>query len=213
METSPLKYPRRPFVGAHWALPVLLLSLWVLLFFSRQCDVEGARYPEVILATITTCIAFWTNHIRVGHIYGISKIATLVSSALYDLFLFLLLIVTSVIAVSIVMPTVNCNRSKANIYQLFGHADHVRAEINKRFVQQNTLNEIGVGLNLGFPERRAKDIGIVTSDGTIIMASQDPPATIVLQPVTGGKELTWKCLGFPTKYVSSSCQFAIPKSD
>ena len=174
---------------------------------------EGTRYPEVILATITTCIAFWTNHIRVGYIDGISNIAALIGSALYDLFLFSLLIVASVIAISIVVPTVDCNRSKANIYQLFGHADHVRAEINKRFIQQNTLNGIGVGLYLGFPERRAKDIGIVTNDGTIIMASEDPPATIVLQPIIGGKELTWKCLGFPIKYVSSSCQFAVPKSD
>ena len=205
-------HPRRPFSGAHWALPVLLLILWTLLFYSRQCA-EGPNYSVVILTTITCCIAFWTNHLRVGHIDGIGKLASLVGSALYDLFLFLLLAIALLFATSVFMPTVNCNRSKANVYQLFGYADSVRSEINQRFVQQNTLNGIGVGLHIDFTEHLENDIGIVTNDGTIIVASEDPSVTIVLQPVIGNKELTWKCLGYPAKYVSSLCQFAVPKTN
>lgn len=207
MEVTSLKHQRRPFPGAHWSLLVLLLALWAVSLYATGSG-AGSRCLAVILATLiclTCCIAFWTNHLRVGHIHGIGNVVDLVAGALYDLFVFFLL----VMLITIAMPTIDGNPSKANAYKLFSIADPIRTEIGKRFVQQKTLTGVGSGLHIEFAGK-GKVTGVVTDDGVIIVTSEEPASALILQPVIGNKELSWKCFEFPKKY---ACHFAGPTGE
>lgn len=201
MEVTSLKHQGRPFPGAHWALWVVLLALWAVSLYTTGSG-DGSRYLAAILATLTICIAFWTNHFHVGHVRNIGNLAKVVAGALSDLFVFFLLLIVIAIAV----PNIDGNPSKANAYRLFSIADPIRTEIGKRFEQRKTLNGVGSGLNIDFAGN-GNVTGVVTDDGIIIVTSEKPAAALILQPVIGNKELSWKCLEYPKRY---ACHFAEP---
>ncbi len=99
---------RRPFAGIHWILPVAILLLSEFSFYTRKC-VEGPRYFEVILATVTICMAFWASRTRMGPVQGMGKALAIVGGALADLLMLFLL----VILFSIPAPALDCGtRSK-----------------------------------------------------------------------------------------------------
>jgi len=79
-----------------------------------------------------------------------------------------------------------------------------RSEIDKRFELGKTLTNIGRGLQVT-PSARVKT-GLVTSDGTIVVGSEDPPAIMFFTPVPVDGNLQWTCRGVPEKYLPQSCK-------
>lgn len=88
--------------------------------------------------------------------------------------------------------------------KLFVMAAPARAEIVQRAVQRQTIAGVGAGLIIPVSGRLKK--GLITKNGTIIMASDDPPAVVVLEPNLSNQEMNWKCSGYPAKYMPVMCR-------
>ena len=204
MRDTLLRQLRRPFSNAHWTLLFGLTLAWELLLWLQPCK-EPPYYIEVTAAALTVCIAFWLNHLRESPVSNLRSIASVIMGAGYDLIIFALLALVVAFPIVVVMPTYYCYSSRAKVSELVLSASNSRDEINNRFVVQKTLQNVGAGLQLHL-NNRAKG-GLITNDGTIVVAGEDPPAVVVLSPILHSDgTVTWKCMGFPAKYMPFSCR-------
>lgn len=69
---------------------VILLVLWELALTGQQCR-EDPRYFEVVLATVTLCIAFWAAGLRKEPLATWWRVLRVFVFALYDICAFALL--------------------------------------------------------------------------------------------------------------------------
>jgi type IV pilus assembly protein PilA len=203
MQSTLLRPLRRPFSNAHWFLLLSLVFAWELLLWFQPCK-ESPHYFEVTGATITVCIALWLNHLREAPANSWRSIASIVMGATYDLITFALLALLVALPIVLVMPEYDCYTPRTKVSELILSASNNRVEITNRLAVQKTLRNVGVGLQLDIGNR-AKG-GLITNDGTIIIASEDPPAVVILSPTLSEGTVTWKCMGFPLKYMPISCR-------
>ena len=54
--------------------------------------------------------------------------------------------------------------------------------------------------------------GLAGLDGQIVLASQEPPAVVIMQPVTQDGALGWKCSGEPRELMPETCKDAFSPS-
>lgn len=193
----------RPFPNAHWALPALLVLLWEFVIFGQPCK-EGPRYLEVALLSTTICIALWSSHFRMAPDSMASRFIKFILGALYDLGSLLLIVVVVGIPLAVITPTYQCYTNRAKISERLLYSSSLREQINERALQNNSLANVGAGLEVK-PSGRTKG-GLVMKDGVILVYGEDPPAVIVLMPTYENGAVTWKCTGFPLKYMPASCR-------
>jgi hypothetical protein len=80
----------------------------------------------------------------------------------------------------------------------------LRTTIGERALAKKSLENGGEGMKI-VPSGRVKG-GVVTKDGSIILASDEPPAVVVLTPEFQNSKVQWKCIGFPTKIMPATCR-------
>ena len=161
---------------------------------------SGTRYPEVILGTVTSCVAIWVNHLRVGSIQSVYNVINIFSGVLYDLLVFFVVLVFLLYP----MGTVDCYTPKAKVSELIRATSQAQEEINKRISQHQSITAAGAGLQIEL-SGRVKE-GFISNDGVIVVAGEDPPAVVIFQPTFASGVVTWKCSGLPKKHMPSSCQ-------
>ena len=133
----------------------------------------------------------------------IKKIADgfrLLALATYDL----IAIVVLGALLTIPFPHYDCYTSRAKVLELIVASSHSRHMMSERFDKSKSLRAIGEGLTIE-KSKRVKE-GLVTEDGIIILASDDPPAIVLVSPMAVDGQLTWKCRGVPRKFTPISCK-------
>jgi hypothetical protein len=146
-------------------------------------------------------VALWVNHLRVGSVQSFYNVINVLAGALYDLLVFFLILLILVLPM---MSTTDCYTPRAKVTELLRAANNVHEDINKRISQHQSITAAGVGLQIEL-SGRVKE-GFVSSDGVIVVAGEDPPAVVIFQPTFANGEVTWKCSGFPKKYMPPLCR-------
>jgi len=187
----------------RWPLIVALVASWLVLLFAQDCR-ETPLYPEVVLATATICITFWANHVRSDPTTGLRSVGRIIGFAIYDLISLAGLVFVLAIPLAIVIPHYDCYTPRAKVSEVILAASPIRNEINERFTHNRTLRDVGVGLQVT-PSKRVAG-GFVTTDGIIVLMSEDPPAVVVIQPQSVEGQITWKCRGSPLKIMPTLCR-------
>jgi Tfp pilus assembly major pilin PilA len=182
-------------------LPILVL---ILTFWVREPCTASPFYFETVLATFIVCVVMWSNHLRLAPIHHWQSVAKVVLSSVYDLILLIFLFILISIPVAVITPAYQCYTPRAKVSELIMSASLARQEIENRAKKTNSLQGVGIGLQIA-PDRRAK-AGAVTNDGIIVAVSEDPPAVVILSPTLDRGTISWKCLGFPTKYMPQPCR-------
>ena len=198
-----LRRLKRPFSNAHWLLLAALIVVWEVALWAQQCN-EPPYYFEVILATSTICISLWVSHLRVAPLDSFGDGVKIIAGAIYDLILFVLLWVLIGLPIAVVMPTYQCYTPRAKVSEVIVSAYSIREQIESRAMQAQSLNGAGVGLHVELNHRTKSEF--VTNDGIIIVASDDPPAVVILQPAIVEGKIKWKCSGFPATIMPASCR-------
>lgn len=173
------------------------------MILAQPCN-EPPYYFEIILVTVTVCIGLWLSHLRALPLLGWRGVMRVFTGALYDFVLFLFLFIAVSVPVAIVTPTYQCYTNRAKAGELILATASIRMEIEGRIDQRQSLESVGAGLHIKH-EGRIKG-GLITNDGVIVIAGDDPPAVVILQPTLIEGKVTWKCSGFPQKYMPMSCR-------
>ncbi len=192
----------RPFQGAHWLLPVILVVAWV--FVSVTPCKEPPYYFEASLVTASIFLSLWVSHLRASSEPDWRRIVSVAGGALYDLLTIFILSIFVVLAITIVSPIYDCYTPRAKVTEMILTASALRGDIDAHFVQNKTLRDSGLGLVV-HPSGRTK-AGLVTNDGTIIAIGEDPPAVVLLQPTVIQGQISWRCQGFPAKIMPNVCR-------
>lgn len=175
------------------------VTVFVALFSASGCS-DSPQYASTIFLTALVCITLWVNHLAMGPLTKAIDYVTLVGYALYDLFALSVLFVL----VSIPFPHYSCYTSRAKVSELIVAASESRAVMTERYAQNRSLFDIGKGVSVE-KSKRVKEAQ-VTSNGDIILASDDPPAIVLISPSVVEGQLTWKCRGTPNKHMPASCR-------
>lgn len=192
---------KRPFSNTHWSLFPALVAIWGLLLGQLPCR-ESPYYLETTLATATGCIALWASHLRASPVLTWRGVIGIIGGAIYDLVLLILL--SALLSTSILVSTYDCHAPRAKVLELILSTAPLRSEINGRIAQGKSLSGVGAELQIEVAGRTKW--GVVTNDGSIIIASEDPLAVVVLQPKLVSGEVSWKCSGFPIQdIIPGSC--------
>jgi len=149
-------------------------------------------------------VAAWATHLRVGTAHGWREVVAIVFGAIYDFFLLLLTVLLISIPTALFQPAYQCYTARAKVGELILGASPYRMGINERFAIQKTLQGIGNGLKV---EKKGKiKGGFITSDGDIVLVSDDPLAVVLIRPTPSKGELEWTCLGYPSQSMPGSCR-------
>jgi hypothetical protein len=97
-----------------------------------------------------------------------------------------------------------CYASRAHVIEMLSSADKPHNQITDRVKNGQSLKDAAAGITIT-PSGRVK-WGTVTSDGMIILMSDDPAAVVVLEPSLSGSELKWTCSGFPNAFMPTACR-------
>ncbi len=193
----------RPFGDTHLLLWASLAALWVLLLFTQQCNERG-DVPLAVLATFTLCMAWRGRAGLRSDAVGWQRLPRAIAWAAYDLGMLVISVIVLAVPIALFMPTYQCYTPRAKVAELLLSTSSVRTEIAGRVAQRRPLTGIGAGLHVE-PQGRAKQ-ALVTSDGVIIVAGDDPPAVAVLTPSIVAGELRWRCVLVPETYAPSPCR-------
>ena len=196
-------WPTRPFSNAHWTLVIAFLGLWEFALFGQPCK-EGPYYFEASLAAGTVCIAFWIADLREGVLIGWARIPRVLTLAFYDLCALLLVVVLAAVPIAVVLPTYQCYTPRAKVSEIVLYGSSFRQAITERAEKQHSLKDTGRGLTVN-PKGRVSG-GYVSSDGVIVVTSDDPFAIVVLRPTMENTSVKWSCSGFPLKWMPGSCR-------
>jgi hypothetical protein len=195
--------PTRPFASAHWSLLALLLALWEFAF-GQPCK-TGPFYLECGLAISTICIALWANHIQFAPIQTKVGVLRVIGGAVYDLLSFAFLLILASFLFMFVMPVhQSCYTSRAKVSEMIIFASPLRAIIDERALAKNSLKNVGKEMQI-VPSGRVKS-GVISQDGLIILASDEPPAVVVFVPEFQDSKVHWQCIGVPAKYMPARCR-------
>lgn len=195
---------RKPLAAFRWPLSLLLVGCWIILnYLANTCERQPSYYG-VALATASFCIALWVNHLAIAPIRRFQDAMRLVGIALYDFFALVIISTIASIPLWIFTPIYQCYTSRAKVSEVVLAASSHRSVISERFEQTHSLRGIGSGMTV-VPAGRVKK-GIVTSDGVIVLASDDPPAVVFVTPELIDGKLSWRCSGWPQNIMPMLCR-------
>lgn len=197
----------RPMASAPVALFVGIVLIWVGMAFGPglwSCEAQPSVHGITVLATATICVVFWVNHLRYAPIKRMGDIGRIFGGATYDLVLLVLAFTMIVIPLAVLTPIHECMTDRQKVSVLLANSLNLKQAITERIQATHTLSHAGSGLTIT-PNNHISD-GLVTADGTIVIASNDPPAVIILTPALHGTEVRWQCQGFPRAHVPFMCR-------
>ena len=193
----------RPFAGAHWSLLLVLLVAWEILILAQPCN-YGPFYAEFVVATTTVCIAFWSSHVTLAPVQTSNDWVKILGRALYNLAGLVLLVVLAGLPFLIAMPTYSCEGPRFNAAVVLLAASAYRAEVETRALANGKLEGSGKAMSIRREGRVAG--GIITNDGTIVVASDDPEFVVFLTPSFNDNKVQWICTAHPAKLAPASCR-------
>jgi len=191
---------RRPFQSVRGVVLLCLLAGWLLLLVRVNGYSEANATWLAAFLTGTVCILLWANHLTMAPISGTVGVLRLLGVVIYDLCVLSVLVVL----LSIPFPHYDGYTPRAKVSELILAASGMRTVIAERFDSNHTLANSGLGLKVD-PTPRVKS-SIVTADGAIVVAGDDPPAVVFLTPFVVEGKLTWKCSGVPEKLMPMVCR-------
>lgn len=193
----------RPLSSAHWSLSAALVGVALIFWVAEPCKI-GPFYLEAVAATVAVCLVVWANHVAAAPLLSAKAVATVVARSLYDVFgLFVLYIVAS-IPLAIFVPTYQCYTDRAKASEVLLAGSVLRPKIEAWVTEHGSLTGSGRGMSLA-QDRRVRG-GLVTNDGVIIIAGDDPPVVFILSPALVQGKVEWKCYGYPAKVAPASCR-------
>jgi hypothetical protein len=195
--------------SAPIALFIGIVLVWVGMAFGPDfwpCEAQPSVHVITVLATATICVVLWANHLRYAPIKRMGDIGRIFGGATYDLVLLVLAFTVIVIPLAVLTPTYECMTDRQKVSMLLASSSTLKQAITERIQENHTLSHTGSGLTIT-PNNHVSG-GLVTADGTIIIASNDPPAVIILTPALHGTEVQWQCQGFPPAQVPSMCRIS-----
>jgi hypothetical protein len=178
-----------------------MVLLWVVVLLSFDGCSPTPAYLATAYVAVTVCIVLWANHLAMAPVNRTKDAFRLLAIALYDLFSLFALVILAFIPFSLLQH--ECCTSRAKVSGLILATANYRSQISDRFESQKTLSNIGAGLQVELTSRVRS--GIVTSDGTIVLASEDPPAVVLVSPQIEAGKLIWRCSGIPKSVMPISC--------
>ena len=204
MASSITQAIRAPLAAFRWPLKLALIAPWVVLnFLANSCEQQPSQYG-VALLTATVCIVLWANHLAVAPVRRFRDAIRLVGISLYDLIALVTMSVVISLPIWIFTPIYQCYTPRAKASEVVLAASSYRSVISDRFEQAHSLRDIGKGIAV-IPAGRVKK-GLVTSDGVIVVASDDPSVVVFLTPEVLGGKLNWRCSGWPQKIMPMLCR-------
>jgi len=144
----------------------------------------------------------WVNHLAIAPVQRAREALRLVGFAIYDLFSLSVLVVLASIPFSVLQT--ECYTPRNKVAELILSGSTYRTQIDERFDSQKTLDNIGKGIQVELTQRVRS--GMVTSDGTIVLVSEDPVAIVILTPHVEQGQLIWKCSGSPKSVLPMPCR-------
>ena len=193
----------RPMANAHWALPIGILAFWLVDLVAIPCR-STPHYLEAALASACVVCTFWAADLRRGPIGGWRRITKVVVLSIQDILRFVALWLLLGFPIVIFMPAYDCYSERSYVSEALSHADSIQTAITTRAVASGTLKNSGAGLNVALGS--LDGIGIVSSDGTILIALIKPNAVVTITPQLSNGAVKWQCKGRPTKWVPVVCR-------
>ena len=194
---------RRPLSNAHWSLSLALVAAWCLFAFGRSCG-SPAREGALALFASTVLIVSWASHLRAQALTGWRKLAEVAAGAACDLLLLLIATVACLIPLALVTSTEDCMTPRARAGILVLSASSARVQVEARAAQNGTLK--GAGIGIAVDATQGARFSLVSDDGVIVVAGDDPAAVVMFRPVLVGSQVTWNCKGFPVRLMPPACK-------
>jgi hypothetical protein len=192
---------RRPLKQFNRKSIALLVVFWIVVLLSFGGCSPAPAYLATAYVAVTVCVVLWANHLAMAPVNRTKDAFILLAIALYDLFSIFALVILAFIPFSLLQH--ECYTSRAKVSELILATANYRNQISERFESLKTLSNIGTGLQVELSKRVRS--GIVTPDGTIVLASEDPPAVVVVALHIEAGKLTWKCSGVPRSVMPKLC--------
>jgi hypothetical protein len=152
------------------------------------------------LATFTVTVLLWAAHVHVGRVASFAALLKIGMCAATELGLVLLLLVP----VGLALPSYNCYTDRAKASEVLLGLATAKQAITQKALAASTVRGSGEGVAVAIAGRLSA--GVVTSDGIIIGAGEDPAVVFILTPTLDQARVTWRCVGYPVKSVPMSCR-------
>lgn len=175
---------------------------WCVLIVAQHCS-TWPRYPDVALLTMMAMTALWANHVALAPVADARGIARVAGAALIELVLATLWTLVLMIPIAILLPHYYCDNGRVRAGEVLNTAAPQRFEIADRARAAGTLAGAGRGLAVPLTERVRWSM--VTDDGVIVVASNEPHAVFVLRPTLVGGKVDWTCVGASEGRIPASC--------
>ena len=195
--------PVRPLAGAHWSLLALLMLAGVVSVFSVSCARAPHYFAAVVLA-VAVCLVLWCNHLAKAPLRSGKAIAMFAARSTYDILALLVLFVVVCVPLAAMLPAGGCYTDRARAAEILLAASSLRAEIAAKAMEAGSVRGAGRGLVLAPPGRVR--VGVVTDDGVIVLAAEDPAVVFMLSPALADGKVSWVCKGFPERLVPLTCR-------
>jgi Tfp pilus assembly major pilin PilA len=193
-------FPQSP----QWLWAVVVVVWAATLLFLLPCNESGSEIIR-LLVVVTVWTALWANHWRYQPVKTWKTLATMVVESVVDLLKTIILVVVAYVPIAVFLPAYQCYTGRAKIAEmLIAVRAGVVGEIEQYATTNNTLEAVGDGLQLKALPHGAE--GFVTSNGTIVFVSKDPPAAVVMEPQLTGNQISWKCRGVPQRSMPAPCR-------
>lgn len=154
---------------------------------------------------LTVCATLWSNHLAVGKLNTWRLWLQWVFITLYDLLAWL---VISIVIAGFTVHHDCVYTERMRVSQLLMETATYRKQIQERYTQTHTLQNIGDGLII---ERSAHiQNGFIAPDGSINVASDDPGVVFILRPIVKDGQLSWECAGSPRNALPRMCRETTP---
>ena len=189
----------RPLAAAPLPLLLVLLVAWLIQFGYQICETDMTF--RVALAVATVCIITWANH--VAHARQPGAVPNVIGRSAYDLFGFGMLLFLCLLPWQFIGGVVDCHTDRSRISELYLGATTYRETIAERAKASGTLAHAGRGLTVEPLGLRSG--GLVTEDGVVILASEQPVAVLFFNPRLEGGEVKWTCRGHPRRSMPWPC--------
>jgi type IV pilus assembly protein PilA len=201
--TVPARHFLRPLPGAHWSLPVAIVSSALLIIFAQPCR-EGPWYAELSWLLLSSSFVVWSNHVSAATVHGFRQLRSIAVGTLKDAGLLLAWLVVVGIPLGIVTPMYQCYTPRAKVSEVVLAASELRTQIGERAQAKGTLD--GAGHGLKFTPSGRVVAGYVAAGGEIAMVGDDPPVLVVFTPRLLDGSVKWECRGYPKKIVPTPCR-------
>lgn len=204
MTTSDLLPLLKPLRGAHWLLSMAIVASAMLLVFAAQCPLDLAAWQAAWL-TAVIAIVVWTNHLRVAPVKSARELLLMLGRSAWELVKLTAAFAVVTFPLALVMPTVLCKNDRFNTALMLLETSAQRAEITERILQRGSV--VGAGQEMVFAPSAPAEAGLIQSDGSMVILSDNPPTALVLVPsIDAAGTVQWTCKGFPKKAVPLPCK-------